>query len=69
MRMMVLQEVGLHIECGHHEVATGGQCEIDMRFDSLLAMGDNLQWFKYVIKNVAFRNGKTVTFMPKPIYG
>ncbi len=66
--MAVLQEVGLHIECGHHEVATGGQCEIDMRFDSLLTMGDNLQWFKYVIKNVAVRNGKTVTFMPKPIY-
>lgn len=66
--MMVLQEVGIVVECGHHEVATGGQCEIDMRFDSLLAMGDNLQWFKYVLKNVAFRNGKTVTFMPKPIY-
>jgi glutamine synthetase len=67
--MAVLQEVGLHIECGHHEVATGGQIEIDMRFDSLLKMGDNLQWFKYVIKNVAVENGKTVTFMPKPIYG
>ncbi len=67
--MMVLQQCGLTIECGHHEVATGGQCEIDMRFDSLLSMGDNLQWFKYIIKNVAFRNGKTVTFMPKPIYG
>ena len=64
----VLQQVGLHIECAHHEVATGGQIEIDMRFDSLLSMGDNLQWFKYVIKNVAVRNGKTVTFMPKPIY-
>ncbi len=67
--MMVLQQCGLTIECGHHEVATGGQIEIDMRFDSLLSMGDNLQWFKYIIKNVAFRNGKTVTFMPKPIYG
>lgn len=66
--MAVLQDNGLHIECGHHEVATGGQIEIDMRFDSLLAMGDHLQWFKYIIKNVAFRNGKTVTFMPKPIY-
>lgn len=67
--MAVLQEVGLHIECGHHEVATGGQIEIDMRFDSLLNMGDHLQWFKYVIKNVAVENGKTVTFMPKPVYG
>lgn len=64
----VLQDVGLTIECAHHEVATGGQCEIDMRFDTLMNMGDNLQWFKYVIKNVAIRNGKTVTFMPKPIY-
>ena len=65
----VLQSVGMTIEAVHHEVATGGQNEIDMRFDSLLAMGDTLQWFKYIIKNVAFRNGKTVTFMPKPIYG
>ena len=50
-------------------MATGGQCEIDMRFDSLVAMADKLQWFKYIIKNVADRNGKTVTFMPKPLYG
>jgi glutamine synthetase len=64
----VLQSVGMTIEAVHHEVATGGQNEIDMRFDSLLAMGDTLQWFKYIIKNVAVRNGKTVTFMPKPIY-
>jgi glutamine synthetase len=64
----VLQTVGMNIEAVHHEVATGGQTEIDMRFDSLLNMGDTLQWFKYIIKNVAFRNGKTVTFMPKPIY-
>jgi len=65
----VLQSVGMTIEAVHHEVATGGQCEIDMRFDSLLAMGDTLQWFKYIVKNVAIRNGKTVTFMPKPIFG
>jgi len=65
----VLQGVGMRIEASHHEVATGGQCEIDMRFDSLLNMGDTLQWFKYIIKNVAVRNGKTVTFMPKPIFG
>lgn len=63
-----LQKIGMHIECMHHEVATGGQCEIDMRFNSLLVMGDQLQWFKYIIKNVAHRNGKTVTFMPKPIF-
>ncbi|MEA3465019.1 MAG: type I glutamate--ammonia ligase [Thermodesulfobacteriota bacterium] len=65
----VLQSVGMRIEASHHEVASGGQCEIDMRFDSLVSMADTVQWFKYVIKNVAVRNGKTVTFMPKPIYG
>ncbi len=57
----------MNIEAVHHEVSTGGQNEIDMRFDSLLSMGDTLKWFKYIVKNVAFRNGKTVTFMPKPI--
>ena len=67
--VQVLQSVGMTIEAVHHEVATGGQNEIDMRFDSLLKMGDTLKWFKYIVKNVAFRNGKTVTFMPKPIYG
>jgi glutamine synthetase len=67
--VQMLQSVGMRIEASHHEVATGGQCEIDMRFDSLLKMGDTLQWFKYVVKNVAVRNGKTVTFMPKPLYG
>jgi glutamine synthetase len=64
-----LQKVGIRIEAQHHEVATGGQAEIDMRFASLVNMADQLQWFKYIIKNVANRNGKTVTFMPKPLYG
>ena len=67
--VQVLQSVGMRIEASHHEVATGGQNEIDMRFDSLLRIGDTLQWFKYIVKNVAFRNGKTVTFMPKPLFG
>jgi glutamine synthetase len=67
--VQVLEGVGMRIEASHHEVASGGQCEIDMRFDSLLKMADTLQWFKYIIKNVAYRNGKTVTFMPKPIFG
>ncbi len=67
--VQVCQEVGIHIETSHHEVATGGQCEIDFKFDSLLNNGDTLQWFKYIIKNVAVRNGKTVTFMPKPLFG
>lgn len=64
-----LQKIGIRVECQHHEVATGGQAEIDMRFSSLVDMADQLQWFKYIIKNVAYRNGKTVTFMPKPLYG
>ena len=57
--VQVLQSVGVRVEASHHEVATGGQCEIDMRFDSLVNMADTLQWFKYVIKNVAVRNDKT----------
>ncbi len=64
----VLQSVGMNIEAVHHEVATGGQTEIDLRFDSRLSLGDPLLWLKYIVKNVAFRNGKTVTFMPKPIF-
>jgi len=67
--VMMLQQVGLGIECQHHEVATAGQAEIDMKAAPLVKMGDNLQWYKYVIKNVAHRNGKTVTFMPKPLFG
>ena len=67
--VMELQKVGIRVECQHHEVATGGQAEIDMRFSSLVDMADQLQWFKYIIRNVAHRNGKTVTFMPKPLYG
>ncbi len=65
----VMESVGIKIERQHHEVATAGQAEIDIRFDSLVRMADQLQWFKYVIKNVARRHGKTVTFMPKPLYG
>ena len=66
---MVMESVGIRVERQHHEVATAGQAEIDMRFDSLLRMGDKLMWFKYIVKNVAKRWGKTVTFMPKPIFG
>jgi glutamine synthetase len=64
-----MEKLGLVIEAQHHEVATGGQGEIDMRFDDLLQMADNLQWFKYVVKNVARRNNKVATFMPKPLFG
>jgi glutamine synthetase len=60
---------GMNIECHHHEVATGGQCEIDQRFDTLVKSADNMMLYKYVIRNVAYQYGKTVTFMPKPLYG
>jgi glutamine synthetase len=66
--VQVLQGVGIVVEVVHHEVSTGGQNEIGIRFNSLLMMGDTLNWFKYIVKNVAHRNGKTVTFMPKPIF-
>jgi len=60
---------GLNIECHHHEVATGGQCEIDQRFDTLVKSADNMMLYKYVIRNTANQYGKTVTFMPKPLFG
>jgi glutamine synthetase len=66
--MLTLIEAGLDVECQHHEVATAGQCEIDLRFDELVKMGDNMMMYKYVVKNVARRHGKTVTFMPKPLF-
>ncbi|MBI4367203.1 MAG: type I glutamate--ammonia ligase [Deltaproteobacteria bacterium] len=66
---LLMQQAGIHVECQHHEVSTAGQCEIDMRFTTLTRMADQFMWFKYIIKNVARRHGKTVTFMPKPIFG
>jgi glutamine synthetase len=66
--MLVLEELGIAVERQHHEVATAGQAEIDMRFKSLVEMGDQLVWFKYVLKNVAVKHGLTVTFMPKPLF-
>lgn len=67
--VLAMQQVGLSVECQHHEVATAGQAEIDMKAAPLVKMGDNLQWYKYVVKNVARRHCKTVTFMPKPLFG
>jgi glutamine synthetase len=63
-----LRKVGIVVEAHHHEVGTAGQSEIDMQFAPLLQMADQFMWYKYVIKNVAKRHGKTVTFMPKPIF-
>jgi len=64
-----LHDVGIEIEVSHHEVASAGQCEIDMRFTPLVQMADKQMWFKHIVKNVARRHGKTATFMPKPLFG
>jgi glutamine synthetase len=67
--MTTLMDSGVEIEVGHHEVATGGQCELGMKFKRLLECADQLMWFKYVVKNVARKHGKSATFMPKPMFG
>lgn len=64
----VMESVGIQVELHHHEVATAGQGEIDMRFDTLTKMGDKALTYKYIVKNVAKRHGKVATFMPKPIF-
>jgi glutamine synthetase len=65
----VMADVGIQVERQHHEVATAGQAEIDFRFNTLVKTADDLMWFKYIVKNVAWRHGKTATFMPKPLFG
>jgi glutamine synthetase len=67
--ILKMAEVGIEIELHHHEVATAGQCEIDMRFDSLVSMADKLQKYKYIVRTVAREHGYSATFMPKPIFG
>ena len=67
--VMTMEQVGIEIETHHHEVATAGQCEIDMKFSTLTKMADQLMWYKYIVKNVAKKHGKTATFMPKPLFG
>jgi len=66
---LVMEKLGIQIERQHHEVATAGQAEIDFRFDTLVKTADHMMLYKYVIKNVARKHGKTVTFMPKPLFG
>ena len=67
--MTTLMETGVEVEVGHHEVASGGQCEIGLKFKKLVESADQLLWFKYVVKNTARKHGKAATFMPKPLFG
>jgi glutamine synthetase len=69
LMVLTMQAVGIEVETHHHEVATAGQCEIDMKFDTLVSMADKLMWYKHIVKNVAKNHGKTATFMPKPLFG
>ena len=66
--ILTLERLGVEMEIQHHEVATGGQAEIDMKFDTLLRTADKLMLYKYVVKSVAFQAGYTATFMPKPLF-
>lgn len=66
--VLKLQAAGLTVEYHHHEVATGGQCEIDLRFDNLLKTADNMMVYKYIVRNAANEYGKSATFMPKPLF-
>ncbi|MBI3811809.1 MAG: type I glutamate--ammonia ligase [Nitrospirae bacterium] len=67
--ILEMKKAGIQVEKHHHEVATAGQAEIDVRFNSLVRMADTMLLYKYIVKNVAKRHGKTVTFMPKPLFG
>jgi glutamine synthetase len=67
--VLLMEQLGIKVERQHHEVATAGQAEIDFRFDTLVKTADTMMLYKYIIKNVARKHGKTVTFMPKPMYG
>ena len=64
-----MERLGIIVEVHHHEVATAGQCEIDMRYDTLTNMADKVLWYKYIVKNVARKHNKVATFMPKPLFG
>ncbi|MBI5672376.1 MAG: glutamine synthetase beta-grasp domain-containing protein, partial [Nitrospirae bacterium] len=66
--VLEMEKVGIAVEKHHHETASAGQAEIDIRFDSLLRTADKMMLYKYIVKNVARRHGKTATFMPKPLF-
>jgi len=66
--MLTLQDCGVGVEAQHHEIASAGQCEIDLKYGTLLQTADHLQIYKYVVKNMAAKHGKTATFMPKPLW-
>jgi glutamine synthetase len=67
--VLTMEQLGVRIERQHHEVATAGQAEIDYRFDTLVRSADAMMVYRYVVKNVARKHGKTATFMPKPLFG
>ncbi len=67
--VLTMEQLGMKVERQHHEVATAGQAEIDFRFDTLVKTADTMMLYKYIIKNVARKHGKTATFMPKPLFG
>jgi glutamine synthetase len=68
LMVLAMEDVGLEVEVHHHEVGTAGQCEIDLRFDTLTRMADKLITYKYIVKSVARQYGMSATFMPKPLF-
>jgi glutamine synthetase len=66
--VLKMKQIGIDVEVHHHEVGTAGQAEIDMRFKPMTRMGDQMQMYKYILRNYARQCGKTITFMPKPLF-
>lgn len=67
--MSILKSIGIEVEVHHHEVATGGQCELDLKYDTLVRMADKVMIYKYVMRNLAKQYGYTAIFLPKPVFG